>query len=483
MSFTRILGDITIILLIANIILAFALVFMERRNPAVTWAWLLVLVFIPVVGLILYLFLGQDLRKKKVFSIKEAEDDIKRAAHQQKYGPRNPNTDLIFSVAEHYRDIVQLHLNNAQAVFTQNNKVRLLNNGTEKYPALIQSIKEAKDHIHMEYYIIRNDEIGKTVRDLLAAKAREGTKVRLLYDGMGCILLPKSYFTPIIEAGGEVAAFYPPFIPYINIRVNYRNHRKITVIDGKKAFIGGLNLGDEYLGKSPKYGFWRDLHFLIEGDAVDQLQLRFLMDWQYASNLKVPSSSRYFPPKPSIGSQGMQIVASGPDSGWAAIRQGYFSMISKAQKRVYIQTPYFVPDDSLAEALKVSALRGIDVRIMIPCKPDHPFVYWASLSYIGELLEAGAKAYRYMNGFLHSKLLVVDGEIGSAGTANLDIRSFKVNFEINAFFYDKDTVSLLEKTFLQDLEKCEEITPASYASRSAWIKTKESISRLLSPLL
>lgn len=335
----------------------------------------------------------------------------------------------------------------------------------------------------MAYYIIRDDEIGRTIRDILVQKAREGVEVRLLYDGMGCLFTGSKYFRPIVEAGGEIASFLSPFIPYINIRVNYRNHRKITVIDGKTAFTGGLNLGDEYLGKSPKYGFWRDMHLMIEGSAVDQLQLRFLMDWNFASKSKIPTSNEYFPFKNNAGFSGVQIVSSGPDSQWAAIHQGYFKMITRAEKKVYIQTPYFVPDDSLAEALKVASLGGVDVRIMIPAMPDHPFVYWASTSYIGELLESGAKAYIYDNGFLHSKLLITDDSVASVGSANLDIRSFAMNFEVNTFIYDAETVQKLQKIFMEDLKLCKEITLDSYKNRSLMVKVKESVSRLLSPLL
>ncbi len=483
MSFGKILTAVILLFIFTNFIFAYILVFLERRNPSATWAWLLVLLFLPGLGFILYLFLGQNLRKKRLFATKREEDELKRLAHRQENllasDPQNWNHPSIAP----FKDLIHLHYQNSQSVFTTNNRITILNNGHEKFPALIKCLEEARDHIHMEYYIIRDDEMGRRIRDILARKAREGVKVRLLYDGMGCLSLPKNYFDPILQAGGEVAEFYPPFFPYINVRVNYRNHRKITVIDGQKAFTGGLNLGDEYLGKSPSYGFWRDIHLLVEGNAVDSLQLRFMMDWQFASRKEIPYKPRYFPIKPKTGTTGVQVVSSGPDSQWASIRQGYFKMITRAEKSIYIETPYFVPDDSLAEALRVAALGGVDVRIMIPCKPDHPFVYWASTSYIRDLLEAGAKAYTYMNGFLHSKLVVVDGKVASVGTANLDIRSFNLNFEVNTFIYDGAITAHLEQTFLQDLKKCREITPQSYRQRPVSVRVKESVSRLLSPLL
>lgn len=470
------------IILLVNIALALTLVFLERRNSAVTWAWILILMFIPGLGFILYLFLGQDHRKKKRFTTKGQEDLIQ--AIQQK-NQMLPKHHLNFSEPNIHdiRDLILLFFRNSGSVFSKNNRITVLNNGDEKFPVLIEELKKAKHHIHMAYYIIRDDEIGRAVRDLLAQKARKGVKVRLLYDGMGCLFLGQKYFQPLIDAGGQIASFLPPFVPYINVRVNYRNHRKITVIDGKKAFTGGLNLGDEYLGKSPKYGFWRDIHLLVEGSAVDQLQLRFMMDWQFASKKNIPTSNEYFPAKKDIGHSGVQIVSSGPDSQWASIHQGYFKMITRAEEKVYIQTPYFVPDDSLAEALKVAALGGVDVRIMIPAMPDHPFVYWASTSYIGDLLEAGAKAYIYDNGFLHSKLLITDSSVASVGSANLDIRSFAMNFEVNTFIYDTGIVQELEQFFLEDLKLCKEITLDSYKQRPLWMRLKESVSRLLSPLL
>lgn len=482
MSFGEAALQIGTIILYANILLAFVVVFLERRNPSATWAWLLVLVFIPVLGFVLYLFLGQDIRRIKLFTMKLGEDEDKiqkqyeRLLHLKSFDYGHP-------ALQKDKDLILLHLHNAGSIFTHDNRITVLNNGQEKFPALIQALKDAKDHIHMEYYIIRNDAIGNEIREILVQKAQEGVEVRLLGDGMGCMMLPKSFYRTIREAGGQTAIFFPPFLPYVNVRVNYRNHRKITVIDGKKAFIGGMNLADEYLGREKKYGFWRDTHYIIEGSAVDFLQVRFMADWQFAIRSKMPFSPRYFPAKTAAGTTGIQIVTGGPDSKWQAIRQGFFKMIMSAEKNIYIHTPYFVPDDSLAEALKTAALGGVDVRIMIPDKPDHPFVHWASTSFLSELLDAGAKAYMYTNGFLHSKSVLVDGRIASVGSSNFDSRSFKMNFEVNAVIYEPAVVQELEGYFLQDLRDCVEMTPAFYRRRSVLIRMKESIARLISPLL
>jgi cardiolipin synthase len=475
--------NLTTIVFYANIVLAFVIIFLSRKNTSTTWAWVLVLMFIPVLGFVLYLFLGQDTRRIHIFAQKERQDEKKRRSLFRNL-LLGEYSDLQHPAIETDVDLVRLHLRNSHSVFTRDNKVQVLKNGDEKFPALIKALKSARHHIHMEYYIIRNDGIGKEIRDILAAKAREGVEIRLLYDGMGCLALPKKYVKPIIEAGGETAVFFPPFFPHINIRVNYRNHRKITVIDGKTAFIGGLNLGDEYWGKSPKYGYWRDTHFQIEGSAVNHLQLCFLTDWEFAAKTTLPYSKKYFPTKKQTGHKGVQIISSGPDSKWNSIHQGYFKMISNAKKSIYIQTAYFVPDDSLITALKTAALSGVEVRIIIPGKRDHPFVHWASTSYLAELLDSGVQAYIYnFNRFIHVKAVIVDGSIASIGSANFDIRSFIYNFEINAVIYDKEVASCLERQFHEDLQHCIKMTRDQYEKRSYIIRFKESVSRLISPLL
>lgn len=484
MNVSEWIRDLSTIILYANIILAFAIIFLSRKNPSTTWAWVLVLMFIPVLGFILYLFLGQDIRRIKIFTQKE-KDDIKKLKARFWNLLSEESSKLTHPAIEMDKDLMRLHLNNSYSVFTQNNRIQVLKNGQEKFAALLKALKSARHHIHMEYYIIRDDEIGREVRDILAAKARDGVEVRLLYDGMGCLALPKKYVKPIMEAGGETAVFFPPFLPHINIRLNYRNHRKITIVDGETAFVGGLNLGDEYLGASPKYGFWRDTHFMVEGNAVDFLQLRFLTDWEFAAKTSLPFHEKYFPVKQkTTGEKGIQIISSGPDSKWDAIHQGYFKMITNAEKNIYIQTAYFVPDDSLMEALKTAALSGVDVRIMIPGKRDHPFVHWASTSYLSELLDSGVKAYIYdYDRFMHVKAVIVDGRIASIGSANFDLRSFIYNFEINAVLYDSEVASQLEQHFREDMTHCIELTRQLYEKRSYLVRFKESVSRLISPLL
>jgi cardiolipin synthase len=295
--------------------------------------------------------------------------------------------------------------------------------------------------------------------------------------------LHNSDLEPLIAAGGKVEKFFPSSLSFINLRLNYRNHRKLAIIDGQIGFIGGFNVGNEYISLKKKMGYWRDTHLKIRGTAVHDMQTRFLLDWQTASSEKIEQYSEYYPSPEICGTSGIQIVSCGPDSPQQEIKQGYIKMINSAKNCVSIHTPYFIPDDSIQEALKIAALSGVDVKIMIPNKPDHIFVYWATYSFIGDLLNAGVRAFIYNKGFLHSKSIVVDQKISSVGTANFDIRSFKLNFEVNAFIYDVDIAQKLHQAFEQDLEFCEELTLEKYLNRPRIIKFKESISRLLTPVL
>ena len=468
-----------------NILLAIVLVFFERRNPTTTWLWLMVLTFLPGIGFILYLFLGQDLSKKRMFNTKKAEDYcFKELVKSQKKEIKNEIYEYKDPNYLNYEDLIKMHLISSDAFFSQDNNVEIYFEGNEKFKAMIESINMAKVYIHMEYYIFKSDKLGKAVIDALCKKAEEGVEVKVLYDGMGGRKLSRKALNRLKESGAEVAVFFPPFVPLISLRINYRNHRKICIIDGKESYIGGLNIGDEYVGLSKKFGYWRDTHLKIVGSAISSLQWRFLLDWRFATKQKeIGMCQTYLIDEEAKGNTGIQIVSSGPDSQWPSIKDGYLKMISNAKEKVFIETPYFIPDDSILEALRLAGLSGLDVRVMIPCKPDHIFVYWASMSYIGELLQAGVKFYTYEKGFLHSKVILMDDFVSSVGTANLDIRSFELNFEVNAFIYDEVVNLKLTDKFLEDLQYCQEITLEDYNERSGIVKIKESFSRLLSPIL
>ena len=308
-------------------------------------------------------------------------------------------------------------------------------------------------------------------------------EVRVLCDGMGGRDVKSSYWESLEKQGIMTAIFFPALLKRLQLRMNYRNHRKIVVIDGTTAFVGGFNIGKEYIGLDKKFGYWRDLHLKIEGSAVAQLQIRFILDWNYAAKADLFSQKGYFPEVVGKGTTGLQIISSGPDSRFQEIRDNYMRLISKAKKNIYIQTPYFIPDEAMMAALRIASMSGVDVKVMIPCKPDHPFVYWATYSFVGELLEAGARCYTYDNGFLHAKGIMVDGLAASFGTANMDMRSFYLNFEVNAVIYSSEVTKKLEDIFLKDLGKSTEITPYDYSQRNLIIRLKEQVSRLLSPIL
>ncbi len=472
-------------ILILNIFLAIALIFLERRDASSTWAWILILFFIPIVGFGIYLLFGRKLRKKTLFRWEgKNKIGIDKLIDFQMEAIEDDSFDFRLDDASHYKELIIMHLNNNHAVLTQDNKVDIFVDGRDKFNALLEDIEQAKNHIHVQYYILRLDNLGKEIYNALIAKAKQGVKVRILYDDTGSRSLRKRHFKELREHGGEVEAFFPSIFPLINPRMNYRNHRKIVVIDGRIGYIGGFNVGDEYLGLKKKFGYWRDTHLRIEGSSVHPLQTRFILDWNQASeNHDIEYSDVYFPAIPMKGTVGLQIVSSGPDSEWEQIKNGYLKLIMMAKKYIYIQSPYFIPDASFMDTLRIACLSGIDVRIMIPNKPDHIFVYWATYSYVGELMKAGAKVYIYENGFLHTKMIVIDDEASTVGTANIDIRSFKLNFEVNAFIYDRETSHQLAETFEEDMKLSTELTLEIYERRTLYIKFKESISRLLSPIL
>jgi cardiolipin synthase len=468
-----------------NIILAFAVIFMERKDPTATLAWVLVLLLFPGLGFLFYLLLSQNICKKKIFTMKiyakktfgdylKCQQDIFNAG-EIKFNDKNINF---------YKDLIKMNLFANSISFTQNNNVEIFKDGKEKFAELFKCMEAAKNHIHVQYYIIRNDRVGNELLSILVKKAEEGLEVRLLYDSVGGREISKNTVDRLNKSGVKVASFFSSKFPFLfNFKINYRNHRKIVVIDGEIGFIGGFNVGEEYVGLNEHFGYWRDTHIKIVGDAVIDLQTRFFLDWIHASKEEMGYLPKYFPDTKNKGSVGIQIVSSGPDNSNEVIKCNYIKMIDSAKKNIYLQTPYFIPDTSVLDSIKIAALSGVDVRILIPCKPDHPFVYWATNWYCGELLRYGVKVYTYENGFLHAKTLIVDGIVSSVGTANFDVRSFKLNFEGNAIIYDTRTSLKLKEIFFEDLDYSLELTRELYLDRGIGVKFKESISRLFAPLL
>ena len=361
----------------------------------------------------------------------------------------------------------------------------MYSDGTLFFEELLTSLKKAKQSINIEFYIFKNDNIGTEILNILEEKAKEGVEVRLLYDSVGSRSLNRNVLKKLTDVGGKVGEFFPSWLKLINM--NFRNHRKIVVIDNKIGFVGGFNVGDEYLGKDDKFGYWRDTHIKFKGSAVKDLNLRFLADWRYATKEEVTLNHVLEINEDELKKSniGMQIVSSGPDlSDRYEIKLAYLKMIQKAKRYLYIQSPYLIIDNSISDSLKLAAASGVDVRIMLPGKGDHPFVYWANLVYAGELIKEGVKVYHYdRNAFLHAKTIVIDGKICSIGTANMDTRSFELNFEVISVIYSEKIAKEQKYEFEKDMMKCEELTIEKYNKRSTIVKVKESISRLLSDIL
>ncbi|MFB4159453.1 cardiolipin synthase [Geomicrobium sp. JSM 1781026] len=484
--FNEFFSQLISIVLIINILLAFFVVFVERRDVGATWAWLMILFFIPIGGFILYLLFGRHLKHRNFYNLSAEERNYLRNAVDEQVEQLKDHQEFLLDRDIHhkYEQLMLINLQSSTSIITSDNNVELFHEGTDKFRTLFDDIREAKREINLQYYIIQRDDLGRKLRDVLVEKAKEGVKVRLLYDAIGSRTMSKSFFKELLEHGGEAEAFFPSFLKIINPRINNRNHRKLCIIDGKIGYIGGFNIGNEYLGKKKKFGYWRDTHFKITGSAVDHIQGRFILDWKQATKQdEIDITDIVFGDYEHTGTSAVQIVDSGPNSETEHIKNMYIKLIMSARNTIKIQTPYFIPDASFMDALKIALLSNIDVHIMIPNKPDHPFVYWATLAHAGELLKYGANIWIYEKGFMHAKTIVVDEEVSSVGTTNIDPRSFKLNFEVNAVVYDTKVAKELHELFLLDMKDSSLLTEERYAERSLWIKTKESVSRLLSPIL
>ncbi len=482
-ALSRPLDLVEVALLLFNLAAVFAIVFVERRNPTVALAWVAVLLLFPYAGFVLYLLFGRHIYSERRFRLKGQDDRrVQSLVDRQEHALDQDRVAFADPAIEGFRPLMRLLLAEDRAVIWTGNRVGYESQGKAHFAAMLEAIACARDHVHMEYFAIDDDDLGRRFIEALAAKAREGVAIRFVYDDIGSRWTGRRFFRPLTDAGGQVVPFFPGYFGPINLRINFRNHRKILVVDGTVGFIGGFNIGLPYIGEGP-LGFWRDAHLRIEGPAVRSLQARFLMDWNHAAHEELGFGEGFFPEAPPVGDVVCQVASSGPDTPKMTIKEGFLKMIGSAAKTIEITTPYFVPDDSVLDALRVAAVSGVQVRIMIPSRPDHPFVYWATLSYIGSLLDAGVRAYTYDRGFLHAKTCVVDGEVCTVGTANWDVRSFKLNFETNAFVYDRDVSGEVRDAFERDLAFCTEVTPDLYARRGRIVRTKESISRLLSPLL
>ena len=447
---------------------------MDNRNPVKTLAWILVLIFLPVVGLVFYIFFGRSQRHERIIGKKVYGHLMKKPIAEYLAQPAA-------RLPEGYKRIIDLFHNVNQSLPFEGNSIETFTSGYSFIQALLRELQQARQHIHIESYIFEDDAIGRMVRDVLIEKSRSGVEVRVIYDDVGCWHVPNRFFERMREAGIEVRSFLKVRFPHFTNKVNYRNHRKIIVIDGRTGFVGGMNLAERYV-RGFSWGIWRDTQLMLKGKAVHGLQTAFLLDWYFVDRTLI-SAAKYFPKLDNPGSSLVQIVTSEPVGPWREIMQGLVKAMSEARKYFYIQTPYFLPTEPMLVAMQTAALSGVDVRLMLPYRTDSRLTHLASCSYLADVLRAGVKVYLYQKGFLHSKLMVSDDLLSTVGSTNMDFRSFEHNFEVNAFIYDTETALQMREIFLQDQRDCLPVSLKTWEKRSRSRKVAESTVRLLSPLL
>ena len=470
---------IFIVLYVAVIVGIMLTVLMDNRQPAKTIAWVLVLLFVPVVGIVLYIFFGQNTRKMKLISGRSL-DQLSKRSMLEFVEQRN------LRMPEYFSSLVRLFTNQSLSLPFKDNAVEFYTDGYQFFPALLQAIKGATNHIHLDTYIIADDPLGRLVSDALIVKAREGVEVRLIYDDVGCWRVPERFFDRMRQAGVKVRSFMPVRFPAFTSKVNYRNHRKVCVIDGTQGFIGGMNIALRYVkglhgGTLP----WRDTHMRLRGSVVYALQRAFLVDWYFVDRTLI-NDHRYYPPMPwHISNDSLaQVVTSSPIAQWPDIMQGYVRILLEAKRYVYMETPYFLPTEPVMFAMRTAALAGVDVRLLIPRCSDAWLIQLASMSYVTETLEAGVKVRLYEKGFNHSKLLVADDQISTCGSTNIDFRSFENNFEANVFFYDRQTALRIKDIYMRDEDCSINFSEARELHHRPYMhRFVESLLRLLSPLL
>ena len=482
------------ILWLINIAFAIWTVFRTRRDIASTWAWLLVLSALPIVGFILYLFVGRKLSNDDIFNIRMEQREYRdKYVRQQERLLKRHKLLLQSERLARARQLISLSASLDSALVTFNNRVKVFIDGKKLFQQMIADFDQAGDHIYVEFYTFYSDNLGKRVLAALERAAKRGVKVKVLYDLSGSRGTTYKFFAHLEELGGEAQPFNSKANKRITTpRLNYHLHRKIVAIDGKLGYIGGFNIGDQYLGEDPKFGYWRDTHLRVAGQAVIALTARFGMDWNTTCRKtkkervdldKLLADLEIERPSDPGQDVAMQIVSSGPDNDNFAIRRAYESIISSARQYVYIQTPYLIPGEPILESLIIAARSGIDVRVMIPCMPDHPFVYRATEYYAKYLVNNKVKVYKYNNGFIHAKTMVSGNNLASVGSANQDYRSYRLNFEVNAFTYNEELTAQLKQIFENDIQDSTLLTPEYFDQQSNWRKFKQYFSRLLSPVL
>ncbi len=485
---------ISLILYAVYLILAIytsAAIIYRKLDPVKSLSWIILILLLPYIGLILYLLFGQNFRKRKIFSRKGIRDErVRRIAANSQLNKIKTNYSYLPGELQKYRNLIKLNLRSSKSTLGVNSSIKLFLTGKDALDEMYNSITEAKQHIHLQSYIIENDKIGKKFKDLLVKKANEGVEVRVIYDDVGCWSLGNEYKNDLIRSGVELLSFSPVKFLTLTSKVNYRNHRKILIIDGLTGFIGGVNIADRYY-YGGNFVEWRDTHIKIAGESVASLQSSFLLDRYFIINQQFNRRKKYYPvpvydyfnPQEKAEKIYSQIITSGPDSDWASIMQCYLSAISSAKKSIYIVTPYFTPNESILNAIKIAALGGVEVSLMLSEKSDTSIAHWCTMSYATELLEAGVKVYLFHKGFNHSKVISIDGEFCIIGSANMDNRSLEHNFEITGIIYNQQVTKIIDQQFITDITNCKSLASSKWSKRSVKNQIKESFARLLSPLI
>ena len=478
-----VLLDVLAILWVLTVVSVCLMIVTENGNPVKTLSWLLVILFIPVAGVIIYMFFGRNYRKEKIYTRKSLTDIGRLSDNISLQVTSLPavlaeESEAVRSKAH----LMHLMLKNNRSLLTVDNSIRLLINGRETFSAMLEAIASSKNYVHLEFYRIEPDNLGTEFKELLKRKAKEGVKVRVIYDDVGSWNIHNAYLREMRTAGVQIFPFMPVRFPSFSSKMNYRNHRKILVVDGKTGFVGGINIADKYIHGLPDLGPWIDTHLRLEGESVAALDRVFIADWDFLSGEELtPDIS------PEINRKTgkrclVQVASSGPDTDWATIMQVYFSAIATSKSSIYLTSPYFSPDESMLTAIKTAALSGVDVRMIFPEKSDSILTNWNTRSYISELLEAGVRVYLYGKGFIHSKYLLVDGVFSSVGSPNVDVRSFDLDFEVTALIYDEDFASRLGAVFSEDLKNCTEVIISEWVKRRRMERYKESLARIFGPL-
>jgi len=460
----------------------------DTRSTTKTLAYLLFAIFVPFGGMFFYFLFGINYRNKKMYSKKLFEnEDLAKKLKEDIYKYSKQTFTESDAAVQSNKELAYMLVKDINSPLTANNSVKILVNGENKFPEVLEALSKAKNHIHIEYYIYEDGEIGREVEKLLIQKVKEGVTVRFIYDDFGSRSIRRNLVHRLRANGVKAFPFFKIyFIAFAN-RLNYRNHRKIIVVDGITAFVGGINVSDRYINKAGDTKlFWRDTHLRIDGPGVQYLQYLFLCDWNFCANKKLQPDEYFFPHKDSYPVQGnkvVQIASSGPDSAKPTILFSLLQAINLATKEILITSPYFIPGESLLDALIIASLSGVSVKLLMPGISDSFIVNAAAKSYYNDLLDAGVEIYLYNKGFVHAKTMVTDQKVAIVGTANMDFRSFDLNFEVNAIVYDSEIAEQLTEVFYEDLKNAERIAAAAWETRSIYKQMLEKMARLVSPML